>query len=235
MPDYTLEITLLSDTAFSMGAGIAGLVDSEIQHDDLGLPTLSGRAIKGLLTTACSEILFALNQNVGDRWAKAAHRLFGTHGEMLQAEGELYFGDAAIAPDLRAALAYEQAKLSVSRQEIIESLTDLRRQTAMNERGAPEDESLRAIRVLIRGLRLYAPLYFADDPEDDEKALLAACLLGVKRAGLGRNRGKGKLTLELTNRSLDPKEFAESDGQPADLIGEWFPLFQKAISQEAAA
>jgi hypothetical protein len=238
MPDYTLEITLLSDTAFSMGAGIAGLVDSEIQHDEYGLPTLSGRAIKGLLTNACSEILYALGQATEeDRWVRAAQSLFGVHGEMIEAAGELCIGDATLAPDLRASLAHTQShpNPSVSCLEIIESLTDLRRQTAMNECGAPDDETLRAIRVLISGLTLYAPVHFAEDPEDDEKALFAACIKGVKRAGLGRNRGKGKLKFELTGRSLDPKTFSETDSRPPDLIGEWFLLFQKAISQEAAA
>jgi len=236
MHDYTLEIELLSDTAFSMGAGIAGLVDSEIQHDDLGLPTLSGRAIKGLLTTACSEILSALNQTAEDRWAKAAHKLFGVHGEMLDAEGELYFGDGAVAPDLKAALAYKQAKAkpSVSRQEIIESLTDLRRQTAMNEFGAPNDQTLRAIRVLVSGLTLYAPVHFAENPEHDEKALFAACLKGVKRAGLGRNRGKGEIRFTLTDRSLKPEEFVDPERRYTDHTAAWFQLFENAIQQEAA-
>lgn len=233
MPDYTLEITLLSDTAFSMGAGVSGLLDSEIQHDDLGLPTLSGRAIKGLLTNACSEILDALGQSKLDPWGITARKLFGVHGEMLDAHGNLSVGDAAVAPDLQAYLASSNSS-SVSRQEIIESLTDIRRQTAMNEYGAPQDETLRAIRVLLRNLKLYAPVHFANNLINDEKALFAACLMGIKRAGLGRNRGKGKLKFELTDRPLKPEKFVETEGKVNNLSSEWFMLFENVIKQETA-
>ena len=234
MPEYTLEIKLLSDTAFSAGAGVAGMVDSEIQYDEVGLPTLSGRAIKGLLTNACSEILYALGQNQEDRWAQAAHHLFGIHGEMLDRAGALAIGDAAVAPDLRAWLTSDFSRKKFSRQEIIDSLTDLRRQTAMNEFGAPKDNSLRTIRVLIRGITLYAPIHFGSEPTADEKALLAACVMGVKRAGLGRNRGRGKVQIQITNRPLLPNEFVARENQEKDLTMEWFALFESAIVQEAA-
>ena len=36
MTDFTLEIELLSDTAFGSGAGMSALVNSEIQHDEKG-------------------------------------------------------------------------------------------------------------------------------------------------------------------------------------------------------
>ena len=234
MPDYTLEITLLSDTAFGMGAGVAGLVDSEIQHDELGLPTLSGRAIKGLLATACSTILYALNQNQKSRWTQVASRLFGVHGILLDTQTKLHIGNATIAPDLRANLAYEfQKQPTISRQEIIDSLTALRRQTAMNEFGAPKDNTLRSIRVLLHGITLYAPVHFFTPPTDDEKALLAACVMGVKRAGLGRNRGKGKIQMTLTGRPLSPQEFSKAGDRDKDAIqSKWFRLFEKAVKEE---
>jgi len=47
MPIYTLELELLSDTTPGRGEGVAGLVDAEVQHDELGLPVISGRALKG--------------------------------------------------------------------------------------------------------------------------------------------------------------------------------------------
>lgn len=234
MLDYTLKITLLSDTAFSMGAGVAGLVDSEIQHDSLGLPILSGRAIKGLLTNACSEILYALDQTNGDRWVRAAQELFGKQGDLLQ-HGVIAIGDAVVAPDLRAALAYEfsQGTTSVSKQEIIESLTILQSQTAINIFGAPDDESLRTIRVLVRGLQLYAPLHFEAKPLDDQKALFSACLMGVKRGGLGRNRGKGELKLDLIESCQTPEAFLENHN--TILTDAWFKVFENAITTEVKA
>lgn len=38
-----LKFTLLSDTAFGRGDGVAGLVDAEVLHDPYGLPYLGGK------------------------------------------------------------------------------------------------------------------------------------------------------------------------------------------------
>lgn len=228
MSAYTLEIKLLSDTAFSMGAGVSGVVDSEIQHDEHGLPTLSGRAIKGLLVNECSEILYALGQTENGDWHDAAQGLFGSRGD-LEEESSVYFGDAGIAPDLAACLSGESG---LTRQDILDALTDIRRQTAMSEKGAPEDESLRSIRVLIRGITLYAPIRFMKKLGKKEKALLAACVLSLRRAGLGRTRGKGKLEATITDCPLDPKEFAACDlGSITDLSIAWFEDFKTEVAQ----
>lgn len=227
MQEYTLEIELASDTTFSTGTGVSGLIDSEIQQDELGLPTLSGRAIKGLLVTTCSEILYVLDEKQREPWNAAALKLYGKHGETLDDEGEFSISSAKVAPDLRACLASSTAGLS--RQEILSSLTDIRRQTSMNEFGAPKDETLRSQRVLLRGITLYARLSFANEPSNLEKALLAASALGVKRAGLGRNRGKGKVKLQITDRSLQPETFASTEKQPNDFTDEWLSLFEKEV------
>ncbi len=232
MIDYTLEIELLSDTAFGMGAGISGLLDTEIQHDERGLPTLSGRAIKGLLVNECSEILYALNDDQRERWEGAALSLFGKRGEMLDDLAGVFIADATIAPDLAAVL---HAGEGISSESILNSLTDIRRQTAMNEKGAPEDESLRAMRVLLRGLTLYASLTFSsDNPGKDEKALLAACVLSLRRAGLSRNRGKGKISARLTRRPLSPAEFAQTEEKHKDdnEARGWFKHFEQEVTKK---
>ena len=81
MNDYTLEIKLLSDTSFGRGDGVSAVVDLEVQHDEVGLPVISGRAIKGLLVNECSEILLLLTQ---EKWINAARRLFGERGEVAR-------------------------------------------------------------------------------------------------------------------------------------------------------
>lgn len=62
MRTYWLKFTLKSDATFGRGDGVAGMVDSEVQHDSYGLPYLGGRTIKGLLGEECASILFALRQ-----------------------------------------------------------------------------------------------------------------------------------------------------------------------------
>lgn len=221
MPTYTLEITLQSDAAFGMGAGVSGLVDSEVQQTAFGLPTLSGRSIKGLLVNECSEILYALPDAQQAHWKAVAATLFGRRGD-TQRKSTLFVGDAGIAPDLAAYLVKEN---KLSKQEILDALTDIRYQTAVNERGAPRDETLRAVRVLISGLTLYAALTFSAEPSADEKALLASCVLALRRAGLGRTRGKGKLSAKITDRPLAPNEFAACQAT-TNLTRNWFVTFE---------
>lgn len=230
MTDYTLELETLSDTAFSMGAGISGLVDTEIQHDDLGLPTLSGRAIKGLLVNCCSEILFALPDHQKEKWQNIAQHLFGSRGDLGE-DGVLIY-DASVAPDLRAALNYLVSRnmSRLSKQEVLDALTDVRYQTAVNKLGAPQDESLRATRVLLRGQVLYAPLILPFQAAESEKALLAACVLSLRRAGLGRGRGKGKIAVRITERPLAADLFAQTaDISFENLALSWFKTFKKEV------
>lgn len=231
MAEYTLEIETLSDTAFGMGAGVSGVVDTEIQHDELGLPVLSGRAIKGLLVNACSEILFPLPAQKQAIWRDVARHVYGLRGNTSEEEGVFIF-DAEIAPDLRAYLEYLAAnnQLKLTRQEILAALTDVRRQTAMSEFGAPQDETLRATRVLVRKQTLYTAFILPDSFTDQEKALLAACALSLRRAGTGRGRGKGKLNVRITERPLNPQDFSQAaDVEYPDLAAAWFMVFKEAV------
>ncbi len=221
METYTLEITLESDTAFSMGAGVSGLIDSEVMQDESGFPFINGRTIKGLLVNECSELLFVLSDK-GD-WEKAAKNLFGSRGD-LDEQSNLIVGDATLAPDL----LYHLKKDKLSRDEIMAALTDTRYQTAMNERGTPDDETLRAIRTVISSITFYAPLIL--ETEDEKaRALLAACAMALRRAGLGRNRGKGKIAVKITNRVLDPEKFASST--PNDIGAKWFEKFNPEVAK----
>lgn len=228
MSNYTLEIELLSDTAFGVGSGVSALVNSEIQHDHKGLPTISGRAIKGLLVNECSEILFALPDDKKARWEEAALKLFGQRGEMLEDTAGVFIANAAMPPDLVAAIHGDQ---KLTRQEVLDSLTSIRRQTAMNEMGAPQDDTLRSVRVLTSGITLYAPLSFMHEAGEDEKALLAACIMSLRRAGLHRNRGKGRMKVRVTARPLNALEFSRSEGLFQDQAPDWFSHFAEEVQK----
>jgi len=90
------------------------------------------------------------------------------------------------------------AQLDLSRERTLEALTTIRRQTAMDaSTDAPEQGSLRAMRVLLRDTPLLATLDFDTPPDAQALALLAACALGVRRGGTLRNRGRGRMSLLL--------------------------------------
>jgi hypothetical protein len=201
-----LKLTLKSDATFGRGEGVAGLVDEEVEHDRYGLPYLAGRTLKGLLVEECANLLYALGrQKPTDemkQWHAAANRLFGQSGALTWRAG-IRVSDALLPAELRRVVRYKVERGELSRADVLESLTDLRRQTAMDETGRPETGSLRTMRVILRETSFEATLYFHEDPDPQERdlPLLSACVLAFRRAGAGRNRGRGHLEARLLNEA----------------------------------
>ena len=204
MSRYTIRCTLLSDTALGSGRGLAGGVDTDVQHDALGLPFIHGRTLKGLLTTSCAEVLAALRHtqpNTYAGFAEAATWLFGAPGSLLAANAALHIGHAELPIDLRDALAY--AKLSA--QDVLAAFTSIRRQTAIDEKtGATDEHSLRSMRVLTRGLQLDSVVIAQRKLSPLEETVLAACVRVTRNIGLHRSRGLGHVQLSLLNTAGQP-------------------------------
>lgn len=197
MITYWLQFILESDTAFGRGDGVAGLVDAEVQHDQYGLPYLGGRTVKGLLVMECADILAALPDKQKKRWQKAAYRLFGRPGSTVDEQAQLMIGNAELPADLRRAIAGDIRRKVLTREQVLESLTTLRRQTAMDESGVPKEHSLRTIRLVLRKTIFAAALRFMAPPHEDDLMLLTACVAAWRRAGTARNRGHGRLKARI--------------------------------------
>jgi hypothetical protein len=202
MRHLQLNLRLQSDATFGRGEGLAGLVDEEVEYDAAtGLPFVRGRVLKGLLVEECANLLFALQ--IADSPAlpglhEAAARLFGRPGSGLQSAALLHVGPALLPEQLRDAVRSGIERDQLMPSAILESLTAIRRQTAIDEeRGAPEEGSLRSMRVVLRETSFRSRLDSASDLGVDDLALLAACVLSVRRGGIGRNRGRGQLSLRL--------------------------------------
>jgi len=196
METYILSITLESDATFGRGDGVAGLVDAEVEHDGYGMPYLRGRTLKGLLSEECANILFALGE-CASHWYEAAQRLFGRPGSKIADKANMRVGNASLPDGLRAAIVADVDADRYREDDVLESLTAIRRQTAVDESGVPDEGSLRAMRVVLRQTAFEARLSFAKPPTQDDLALLSACVLALRRVGTGRNRGRGRVTARL--------------------------------------
>jgi hypothetical protein len=217
MSTYTLKIKLWSDTTFGRGDGVAGLVDQEVEHDRYGFPYLRGRTLKGLLSEECDNLITVLpDDNQRQQWQKIANDLFGRPGSTLDTQAKIHVGDACLPDDLRKAIAAQldaeqdrkrrdsRYKPTITSTDILECLTTIRRQTAIDpEDGAPTEHSLRSARVILRELPFESKLLFEPelnkDSEDDKDilALLAVGTLALRRIGSGRNRGRGHVQCSL--------------------------------------
>lgn len=216
MTDFLwLKLTLKSEATFGRGEGVAGLVDEEVEHDQYGLPFLRGRTLKGLLVEECANLLPFLPPKTN--WAGCANRLFGETSSDFQQDGLVYFGDARLPAKLHQAVRYQYQQKKLTRTDVLESLTDIRRQTAMDVTGRPETGSLRSLRVILRETPFEAKLQFSQELSQVDLALLSACVLAFRRAGTGRNRGQGHLVAQLQNE------------QREDVTPTYFAHFQKEI------
>ena len=203
MTRYILKIKLESDAAFGRGDGVAGMVDTEVQHDQNGFPFLSGRTIKGLLVQECADILASLSKN-RSQWEQHAKRLFGAPGNLPGDGAIMTIGSALLPEDLRLAIKSDIGKKSIRPAEILDLFTAIRSQTAIDESGVARDGSLRRIRVILRKTIFEAELAFVLQPTDHDLALLAACIKAFRRAGTGITRGLGRLSAELLDQGRQP-------------------------------
>lgn len=191
-----LDIELLSDTTFGRGEGTPGEVDVEVEHDDDGLPFLGGKTLRGLLRDSwlSMRMNFPNLQN-------AAERVFGPT-QCFDGRCRLRIGDAHLESAVRDWLlaARRRENDPISPFMILNACTAIRYQTAEDRKtGAPAKETLRSSRVVIRGLRFQAPLFWTDgyEPNDDDRAILAMSALSTRHGGLARNRGRGHLRITL--------------------------------------
>jgi len=201
-----LRMELRSDSAFGRGDGIAGLVDSEVEHDArTGLPYIKGRTVKGLLVESCADLLYALESGgnpASAEYVSSAKKLFGVPGSTLEDTGCLHIGPALLPDDLRQRV---RSSTRYSPQQILEAFTTIRHQTAIDEtRDTPKDGSLRATRVILRDTFFYSNISTIKPLTSSDLQLLAACAAGIKRGGLNRTRGLGWLHVELIDVVGDP-------------------------------
>jgi hypothetical protein len=187
-----LRIQLLSDATFSRGEGTAGFVDTEIEHDGLGIPFIGGKTIRGLLRDSWLSM-----SDTFPELADAAERVLGCTGSMDE-ECRLRIGDALFPEPVRQTI--EAAKDRVPPETILATFTAIRAQTAEDrETGAPAETTLRTSRVLLRGFALDARLNWLDgQPAGAEDVqLLALAALATRHGGLARNRGRGHIQMTL--------------------------------------
>jgi hypothetical protein len=195
MNEYqVIQVELLSDAAFSRGEGTAGVVDVEVEHDELGLPFLGGKTLRGLLHDSWLSMRHCFPE-----LSESAQRVFGIEADFEECS-ILRIGDAVVDSETRKWIEAAEFRQNhrLSAMNVLEALTDIRRQTSEDRStGAPAETTLRSIRVVIRDLKLQSSLYWLNRPTDADLRCLSLALLATRHAGLGRNRGRGHIRLTL--------------------------------------
>ncbi len=208
-PPQTIVVELLSDTTFARGEGTAGVVDIEVDHDDLGLPLLRGKRLHGLLRDAW----LSMRPHFPDL-ADPAVRVLGKEAD-LDERSILRIGDAVLAENVRNWVRYAvgRDRYPLRPEQVLATLTDIRRQTAVSRRtGAPEETTLRSSRVVLRGVSFTSPLHWLAEPDDAKVRCLALCALATRHGGWQRNRGRGFLRVTLDGDLKATRQAAAARG-----------------------
>lgn len=203
-----LQIELLSDATFSRGEGTAGVVDTEVECDELGMPFIGGKTVRGLLRDSWLSMSPHFPGLVD-----AAEHVLG-RSQAVDESCRLRIGDAMVPLAIRAAVrgAAKREEHPLSSGAILDAFTSIRYQTAEDRgTGAPDITTLRSSRVVLRGFVFQASLSWLDDyrPTTADVRLLALCALAARHGGLLRNRGRGHIRMTLDGSVEATRKYAE--------------------------
>jgi len=209
MKHYTLRITLLSDTLIGSGEGHGATVDSDVVFDELGIPYIPAKRVKGCLRDSLTGIFemftmaginAAFDMTIHNGEFQAVRDLFGSKG--MQDPAPVYFSDLTIPgyKENRMWLDHIMRRYpgTVSAEAVLNTFTDIRYQTSINEQGVAKDHSLRSSRV-IRKNEVFEGDIGIESESIDGEMLIALASENLRSIGTKRTRGFGDVLCELYN------------------------------------
>lgn len=222
MEKYTLKIKLLSDTIFSGGESIVSISDIDELYDEYKIPYYKGKSIKGNIRESADLIVKnqkVFNKEKSDKNREIVRTLFGKMFDNTnekkesymddQTQGILKFENASLEDDIKENLKYLVDNDIISKEEVINSLTDIRYATKIDRKtGTAQNGSLRSMRVLNKDITFISNIYSERELTEDELALLVCAVKTTRHLGTLRSRGKGNVecTLIPEKGSLSKKD-----------------------------
>ena len=201
MTNYVLQITLLSPLTSSSGEGRVGIVDRDIAFDDLGLPIIPGKRLKGLWRAAYNDVVDAWRL-CGDDPIPVTD-IFGETGQKPD-DGDacIYVANAQLpeAPSLREWLEYLQHHhiRNLHPDDVVQHFATVRAQTAIDRRtGAAREDTLRLTRTLRSGWVFHAPVRLLVPSSEELHNALALGAAALQYMGTARTRGLGRVCCRL--------------------------------------
>ena len=201
MNNYILKIELLSDTIIGSGESLNVLIDTDIVLDELGIPYLPSKRLKGLLSESAEEIAEVFKVFGETKFEGFKQIIFGTPGNDVSGIlfiSNLYIEDYTSNFKYLSSLLNSPQKSSiVTRSSITNYFTSLRNQTTIDEiSGTAKNNSLRTSRVLNKGLVMFGEVELKVTNLNEEQietveSFLVYSTANVKNMGTKRNRGFG--------------------------------------------
>lgn len=202
---YTLKITTLSDTLIGSALSYGTIIDSDIVFDSNGLPYIPAKRIKGLFRNAAVDLLAA--DGLNDLFRIDPGIVKDYYGDIgsNKAAPEIVFQNLHLEHhiDIDLWMKYLSSRYEyvVNNPLVRNFFTEIRTQTAIDPATkTAKDHSLRSSRVLKKGYTFCGEIQISKASEDIEALLGLSCMY-VDRIGSKRNRGYGKVKLDLLDQS----------------------------------
>ena len=187
-------IKLLSDLCTCSGETYNSMVDMDVVYDENGIPYIPAKRIKGCIREAALEMV-----EIGIIEKKQYERIFGKEGNSRAAFTLSNAYITGYSESVEALQACSHREL-VSQQNVLNQYTYMRTQTSVDlETGVADENSLRTLRVVKKGLVFEADCEVCDQTENLEVFKQAVSL--VKHMGMSRTRGLGLVNLTLEETS----------------------------------
>lgn len=210
-----IHIRLYSDLCSGNGYSYYGTIDSEVEHDDLGLPFIPARRLKGCLRE-CAKLL-----SESGLWKESTdplNYLFGVSGDDstkgIRIENAYISGYEQIKVGLKLLQENKEIKKYISPDEVLDLFSDVKAQTRM-ENGVADDNSLRFTRIIHQfspfnkenRLEFIAKVEYPDGQEEKLRQICKA----LRHIGMNRNRGLGcvKCEFKAEDKAADTKDDIE--------------------------
>jgi len=204
MIEFEIRVELLSPVLLATDEDRGILLDHDVVFDANGLPYFPARRLKGLLRESALEVVEMLGCcGLSLFYEQDLVELFGEAGADAPAHfgfNNLYLKDYDHWGKWLA-WAHQEFPEIVSPDQIITTYTHMRRQTSLDEWGIAQENKLRTLRVLNKGHTFIGKIY-CHNPKRRTKLYLALACANLRRVGLGRTRGLGRVKCELLDQGI---------------------------------
>ena len=193
MKKYKITIKTLSP--LHLGSGRADVViDAEVVHDKHGLPYFPAKRFKGLLFESALEM------------AEISDNEWFSYDDVKQLFGQKNAEQSGFTIENFYLKNYNDISqdweyLSTAypglftRESVLESYSDIRYQTSIDETGTTKEGSLHNMRVIDAGTNFSGTIELTDD-SDVNRRIIEYGLKNLRHAGAKRTRGCGSIKCE---------------------------------------
>ncbi len=211
--NYGLCVRLLSRAVIASAEGYGALIDTDIVFDEVGLPYIPARRIKGCLRDSAIEVLDMLFEakiegfldltiERSDKFRyKLVNEVFGVPGMDTPSKVSLTNLHIREYPLIKQWLEYlteaRDSKDLISRDSITAFYTDTTKSTAIDkDTGTAKETSLRTTRSVKAGLEFCGEIKMATCTAAHER-LLCLAAANLRSMGSMRTRGFGRVRCEI--------------------------------------